>query len=189
MARAEPNGITLVIDLDGTIADFVGAVLTWFQRPIVPSLLKQWDTPLLAHYEEAVLRPEFHSILLPYLHARAAVGGMYDSGYKIKIATNRPPGTEHLVVNWLTHWNIPFDELLLGENKNLAGKHIIIDDKPHNIRVYTDKVGPGILVRQPWNRHILMPRHLYPIAYGDSWDDIVQKVRILVNVEGRWGRR
>lgn len=190
MARDKLNGITLVVDLDGVVANFAEAVCQWYGREYQPELMTHWHNPLIEGYEQVLFRPEFHAILRPYAQAWQAIGGRWDSGFRIKIATSRPPGTEHLVVNWLKSWDIPFDDLLLGENKNLAGKHILLDDKPENVRDYADRVGPAILVRQPWNWSVRrLPGTLYPVEYGLSWPDIVEKTRIWCYKEGLAGKR
>ena len=175
------NGVTLNVDCDGVIADFVGqlVILSAFRFSFMD--IDKYDHPLLTKelITRALHEPETYKYLFPVQNARPALRGLYASGYRIHIATNRNPKTTEYLVNWLALWGIPYDDLtLLGfanKDKNVAGGDILVDDKPVNVNSYADAgIGQAILFSQPWNENAWISPAVERVR---GWDKTVQAIR------------
>ena len=186
------NGGILNIDFDGVIAQTQAASILFHGGP--PPYIKDithWDSEHVRHIRDDIKLPEFHEILFPYNNAPIAIRGLGASGWWVRIVTQSPEARRELLVNWLNHWGVVHDELVLvpTDNKNVVGPHILVDDRPSTVTKYADEVGPAILVRRPWNdqergRPAWESQVIhYPIAHIGSWERMVEQIRTWMHKE------
>lgn len=189
MARDTSEGITINVDFDGVVANLIQGII-WKERlPYQYEDLTHWNHPVSNNVWEKISEPHIYEFIPPIPDAIQHLGGMWMSGYKIVIASNHPPESLEYIINWLNNWGARYDDIILTEDKNTAGPHILIDDKPKNVWRYADRVGPAILFHQPWNQNWAIPSTPFPILRGKGWDDSLQKIRNLINVQHLWGVR
>lgn len=187
--RDTSEGVTINIDFDGVIADLHQGLIWKEHLPYQKKDISYWNHPICTGIWKKLKDPSLYEWIPPIPEARSHLGGMWMSGYEIVIVSNHPSESLEYMVNWLKGWDIKYDDILLTENKNEAGKHILVDDKPENVWAYANRVGPAILFNQPWNTNWSIPSTDYPLMRGKGWDDTLQKIRNLINVQHLWGVR
>ena len=188
------NGGILNIDFDGVIAQTQAASILFHGGP--PPYIRDithWDSEHVHHIREDIKLPEFHEILFPYNNAPIAIRGLGASGWWVRIVTQSPESRRDLLVNWLKHWGVTHDELVLvhTDDKSVVGPHILVDDRPSTVIKYADATGPAILVRRPWNdqqqgrptKQLEDGKLRYPIAHLGSWERMVEQIRTWMHKE------
>lgn len=190
MTRETAEGITINVDLDGVVADLHSALIYMSGGPPpFKSDITHWEHPIAKGIWEKLKTPEIYDWMPPIAQAREHVNGLYDSGYKVVIVSNRPPEAFDYTERWLDSFGFKVDGIMLTDDKNKAGPHILIDDKPENVWRYADSVGPAILFSQPWNQNWTIPGTPNPLLRCKGWDETLQRVRNLINVQHLYGVR
>lgn len=181
--------LTVVVDVDGVLADQVTPVLEELNRRHGSSYVKKdirhWDEPLpLAHtdiktaIESSHQNPDFVKSMNPIENASEVVREL--SKYlEVFIATNRTSVADQPTREWLKSNNIPYDSY---HNTSLEGKgviqgDIIIDDYPKNVLEFTAKPNRvGILFAQPWNENDTSLIGKNNIFRAKGWLEVWKKI-------------
>lgn len=190
------NGVHVVVDFHGVIADFAHAVIIRAGGPPpYQDEITQYGHPVFNGVQEKLSDPEwFYPVMPTIVHAQEALTGMMASGYYITIASDSPHTSREPVLNWLQAWKVPFDKYMDGADgidleagKNCAGGHILVDDKPENIVKYARRVGAAILFGQPWNASWDSGPALtsYSILRRVGWQKTLEQIRRWSHVEGK----
>ena len=174
------NGKHVVLDFHGVIADIAQAeiILQGGPPPFVEDI-DRYDHPLFSNCWEHLSNPDLYKFMAPIYESQQAVKGLVDSGYFVTIATHQPPGALEYVTNWLANYAIPFDDLVLTENKNRVGGDILVDDRPSNIQRYVAYQGPAVLFGQPWNKDFRFIGR-YPALRFVGWNRVLEGIRSLL---------
>lgn len=168
----------VVLDVDGVIADFVGAVLDVRNAIVFPPLsrdhVKEWDmeTLLPPGHRDAFFwhcgRPGFCARLAEFPSAIAALRELQRRGHEIVFATapwNSPTWIEERTA-WL---QARFPGVEIHHVKDKTGVHgdVFIDDKPEHVIAWS-QAHPGAHARlwdAPYNRESNLRRlHNWPDA-------------------------
>ena len=185
------NGVHVVVDLHGVIADFAHAcIIRSGGPPPYQDEITEYEHPIFNGCWDKLKDPEYYyPVMPPIKDAVSAMQGMYSSGYYLTIASNCPREAHEYTVNWLEAWGIPFDRYLdqgdgitQRDGKNPAGGHILVDDKIDNCAKYAAQIGPAILFGQPWNRNDSMwPNYTRVVG----WQQTLEQIRRWAHVDGR----
>ncbi len=181
-ARPLPRGSTLLVDLDGVVAEQLPRLCTYLRREydhhVAPADINEWsyDVPGIDGHIGDVI----HELMAE--HAEWYFGGMdprpgvadtlsaLSSAYRIEIATHRIPETHDVSKAWLDEHDIHYDAFhdVVPRNKGSVPGDALIDDYHGNVANAIEAGKAGFLMRQPYSD---------PAACGDahvvdSWDDV-----------------
>ncbi len=154
--------LRIAFDVDGVLADFVGAVRAAMNLP--PNWQpKQWDIakdPLIGDERKAELyevykTPGLAASLAVIDDAAAVLTAVRAAGYDICYAT-APMKSNGSWISERAGWlrQMPPGDIYQTDNKLEADAYVLIDDKPENVQAYADAGRVGILLRRPWNEHV-----------------------------------
>jgi 5'(3')-deoxyribonucleotidase len=158
--------LTIVVDVDGVLADQVTQVLdalnSKYGSHYVKADIRHWDEPLpLAHTDIKTAIESSHNdpnVVTSMNTIQNAPEVMRElSKYcEIWIATNRTAIADKPTREWLRKCNIPYEpghyHNTSIEGKGVIQGDIIIDDYPKNVLAFTSKPDrKGIILTQPWN--------------------------------------
>jgi len=161
------NKPTVLLDVDGVLADFAGALLRWAGPKYTREQLTEWDlTKALGlgdrqHlFDEYASEPGFCEWLPVIDGAQDFVEGLR-SVADIVIVTS-PYSAARLWtferLRWLErHFGISKYDVIFAKRKYLVRGDIMVDDGPHNIEEFVMRGGHGLLIEQPWNAASLVP--------------------------------
>lgn len=118
-----------------------------------------------------------------YPHALESILKLKEMGFEIVIITARflSNNPDHMAIirrnteNWLINNNVPFDELIIDNDKSRHSLNILIDDSIDNIESVIMKGNDAYIFDQPWNREALH----YPRVIG--WADLLREMEIVRN--------
>lgn len=160
---------TIFLDMDGVIADFVGAILTAAGYSVKDCKVGEWDLrkalPALNDraFNDFCSRQEFWAALAQTDEAAAIVCSCLKSQRQVAVITD--PGEWSEAVNgkkaWISkHFPELRDSLIFTGAKHLCAspRALLIDDNPKHVQAFRARGGAGILVPRIWNhRHDLAP--------------------------------
>jgi 5'(3')-deoxyribonucleotidase len=191
------SSFVLGVDLDGTCADFYGAL-----RPIAAEWLNvppdslasevSWDLPewgvadapggYLKLHQFAVAERELFRVMQPMPGAPEVLRRLSDQGVRIRIITHRLLVNRfhrmavQQTVDWLDRHGIPYRDLCFLADKAAVGADLYIEDAPHNVEQLRAEGHPTIVFSGSANRHLPGPR-------AENWEEVYG----MVNDElGRW---
>jgi 5'(3')-deoxyribonucleotidase len=133
------NKPTVLLDVDGILADFAGALLRWAGPQYKREQLTEWDlTKALGLEDRQAPFDEYASVVTsPYSAARLWT-------------------FERL--RWLErHFGFSKYDVIFAKRKYLVRGDVMIDDGPHNIEEFVNRGGRGVLIHQPWNASSELP--------------------------------
>jgi 5'(3')-deoxyribonucleotidase len=175
------------VDLDGVVADYVGAI-----RPIAARWLgvaeeslnteidydfkswgsDQWPGGFIALHKHAVVKERLFEVLSPIEGATQFLRKLSEDGFRIRIITHRLCMPNHHVtaitqtVEWLERHDIPYWDICFMEDKTAVQANVYIEDSPSNFRKL-EQAGKNVwLYRQTWNNKIETPYVVH------NWDEI-----------------
>lgn len=150
----------ILVDCDGVLADFVGAVLEWdghaHTRESItqPDIMAAWGTPERWPELNALCQSAgWCASLKPIEGAREFVDWLR-SWADVFVVTSPyadAPTWCHERIQWLAaHFGIDRDRVVFARDKSVVrgGGDVLIDDFTKNLEAFG---GEGILIRQPWN--------------------------------------
>jgi uncharacterized HAD superfamily protein len=144
--------LTLSVDLDGTLADFLTPALqslndrfgTTYAPEQVTVLPYQSELPALhrAHFEEFVSDVEIYGHLPALPNSIEAILNLASLGYNIVITSHRPPDALRPTRDWLLLHGVPYAQLevdfgskaILAERYGPSHPLIFLDDDPSLIQ-------------------------------------------------------
>lgn len=147
----------IVVDVDGVLADTVGAVLDWLNG----SRDLRLHPNMVADRKFAILEDtSIAQAIAFFFDTRGAIGvidgarigtrKLVNAGHEIIVVTARPAYLRDYTYTWLWHNDILFHELHMGTEKHLFGD-LVIDDSIRNVRRAREHGKKALLFAQPWN--------------------------------------
>ena len=180
--RPLPAGSTLLVDLDGVVADNLPRLCTHLREEyghdVDPADVDDWayDVPGADGHVGTVIselmtdRPEW------YLGGMAPVPGVADAleslreRYRVEIATHRLPETHDVSKAWLAEHGIRYDEFheSVPADKGALAGDALIDDYHGNVADAIAAGKTGLLMRQPYSE----PGDCDGAHVVDSWVEV-----------------
>ena len=156
----------ILLDCDGVLADFVGAIRRELRRerlPIEEDQIKHLDlSQSLSKEQMRVVRliekdPSFCYSIKPYPYARELIAALAGVDYAILTAPWTPPNWCDERLSWLEDkLGVPRDRVIFaaGPIKKLVRGNLLVEDSPANIESWqrNNTTGRTVLVRRPWNQ-------------------------------------
>ncbi|MGE0043431.1 MAG: 5'-nucleotidase [Vicinamibacterales bacterium] len=193
-------GTTFVlgVDLDGTCADFYGAL-----RPIAAEWLGvaeetlphdvTWDLPewgvtdapggYIKLHQFAVTQRDLFRKMKPMPGAPQVLRRLSSEGVRIRIITHRLllKGFHRVAVeqtiDWLDGHDIPYWDLCFLADKAAVGADLYVEDSPKNIEALRAEDHPTIIFTSSTNRHLAGPR-------ADTWEQVYEMVTAAMGERG-----
>ena len=180
--RPLPAGSTLLVDLDGVVADNLPRLCTHlraeYDHDVAPGDIDDWayDVPGADGHVGHVISE------LMVDHAEWYVGGMDPMAgavdalaslretYRVEIATHRRPETHDVSKDWLAEHGIVYDAFHdeVPNDKGALAGDALIDDYHGNVGDALSAGKAGFLMRQPYSE----PAAVDGAHVVDSWDDV-----------------
>lgn len=175
-------GSTLLVDLDGVVAEQLPRLCTYLRREydhdVDPVDIDRWsyDVPTADGDITQVIhelmsdQPEWY---FGGMEPRQGVGDTLSelrSEYRIEIATHRIPETHDISKSWLDDHGIGYDEFHdeVPRDKGALAGDALIDDYHGNVANALSAGKAGFLMRQPYSD----PDACDGAHVVDSWDDV-----------------
>lgn len=168
---------TILVDFDGVIYDIHTPLVDLLKRHGYPEFgledIARWDWP----DDYPALRELIHRYMYDGpAHEKGkthigAIEGLQALGQlgRVVICSATTAGQVAHKIAWLKDHGFWPDHTVFTFNKALVAGDILIDDRPQNVRDFTESgtCRTGIVVDRPWNRHDDWPLR------AESWPDIV----------------
>jgi 5'(3')-deoxyribonucleotidase len=175
-------GSTLLVDLDGVVADQLPRLCTYLNDElgldVTPSDIDDWsyDVPGVDGHVGTVItelmtdHPEWYFGGMDPTPGVADTLGDLRSEYRVEIATHRVPDTHEVSKAWLDDHGIPYDDFHeeVPSDKGAVPGDALIDDYHRNVANALDAGKTGFLMRQPYSD----PTACDGAHVVDSWDDM-----------------
>lgn len=180
---------TLGIDLDGTTYNFYDLFKNWWaelqgvdpltypREPQEWGFFEAWGCSISRFKEMLCEGLVSHRLFWegdPYPDAVETIQNLSED-HRIVIVTSRnflgyEKESEAATTYWLKSNNIPFDELILTDDKTGRGLDLLLDDSPHIIKAAVEVGENAVFFDAPHNSHIDHPR-------VKSWKEFEEYVR------------
>ncbi len=180
--RPLPEGATLLVDLDGVVAEQLPRLCTYLRREydhdVRPDEIDEWsyEVPGIDGHIGDVIHELMAERTEWYFGGMDPIPGVADtlsalrSEYRIEIATHRTPDTHDVSKAWLDEHGIGYDAFHdeVPRDKGALAGDALIDDYHGNVANALSAGKTGFLMRQPYSD---------PTACGnahvvESWDDV-----------------
>lgn len=176
-----------LIDLDGTLADFDGAMLSWMRKISHPSeediaskLMNQADEPEYIKERRRLIKniPGFWRNLPKLERGFEVLHAVEKLDYDPIVLTNGPKKHQ-------TAWqekkdwcdlNVPHLPVIIGRDKGLVYGKVLVDDWPEYILRWLEWRVRGLVIMpaQPWNARFEHPNVLR--YTGKNYDEMVARL-------------
>ena len=138
--------ITILVDIDDTIEDLIGAWCAWlnshYSTDVLPDQITQWDMhmafPTLSHNQiyAPLDRLDFWQTVKPRKDAMKYLKKLYDWGYDIYLCTstsykNVAIKYEKIVQKYFPY--IDWEHIIVAGDKTMIKGDIMVDDGIHNL--------------------------------------------------------
>ncbi len=180
--RPLPRGSTLLVDLDGVVAEQMPRLCTHLEDAygvsIAPDAVDDWSFPIPDHdvhigdviNELMADRPAWYfGGMDPRPGVDDALAALADD-YRIEIATHRWPDTHEISKAWLDEHGIHYDgfhEEVPADKGALPGD-ALVDDYHGNVANALSAGKEGVLMRHPYSD----PSACRGAHVADSWADV-----------------
>lgn len=160
--RKKKNGLTIGVDIDGTLANQIVELLPIINKKYNLQLnynnitgwrLKIANTDIAKIIEENQEIPDYLLKMPMHRNAKNVLNSLSKEN-KIVIITSRQAKTDKLTKKWLFKNKIAYDNYINTQDssKSNFGLTVLIDDFIENIEIFLRETsGYAILVKQPWN--------------------------------------
>jgi len=178
---------SLVIDIDGVMADFEGAFCDAFGTDHREEVNLEKRYPEHAEIiREFVKNSYVYLDLIPIFEGLMLAWEAHHRGYYVILATSRPKNSQENTKIWLEQYNVPHNELWFTSNKGeWIGKFnqyhptrrvlMMVDDMVSNFSNLPSGVQP-VVFSQPWNKG----------EYPRMWyDENRKELRIQLDTESK----
>jgi 5'(3')-deoxyribonucleotidase len=139
-----------LVDMDGVITDFVGAVCEEHNDNVRPEDITKWDLSEFGIKNETWQKPGFFRNLKPFAGAVETLWKMHQLGDKLWIVTNAM-GIDYIEEEkaaWVRE-HIPFVRgIVFTDQKHTVPGDVLIDDSPEFLNSYP---GTTIKINHPYN--------------------------------------
>lgn len=150
---------TIVVDIDGVLADFEGEFCDRFGQD------NRHEQNLYKRYpkyeqliDDFISNPETYKDLTPIFGGRCLVEQAKMRGYRVELVSSRPESSSDATREWLNRYNIHYDKFVVGVKSKAQyirsyceNPILLVDDIPDNL-IRIEGIGVnGILWSQPWN--------------------------------------
>jgi len=161
--------LMIVVDLDGTIADFHGALI---ERVGPPQSQDGWgfeewykEPKQIEAANAFVADPESYRNLQLLPAAKKSIKALADAGHKLIAVTARPPGAKEITEEWLRrHFRGCFIEVhVVGPEEKVPTivglwPHMVVDDNQKTVEALREIGVNAVIFTQPWNWKCDPPR-------------------------------
>lgn len=178
---------TVLLDVDGVLADFSGELLRWVGPQYTRAQLTEWDlTKALGIENRQHLFDEYASEP-GFCESLPVLEGAQDFVEELRkvadvVIVTSPYSAARLWtferLRWLErHFGISKYDVIFAKRKYLVKGDVMIDDGPHNIDEFVNRGGRGLLIDQPWNH-----AHLIPLSSIDGYERVYGLTQALASV-------
>ncbi len=192
----------IAVDLDDVMLDFVGGLITAVKKEydvdITPQQLADtgWDLhplldPIIGRSWWSWLRDR-DWLWAQFPAINGAIGGidkLRRQGHYLELVTSKPEWAEHNVYRWLGKWRPAFQRVTIisleTRKVDVTDATWLVDDKPENIKHFTEQDRKGILFTRPHNEGDRTARGMY---VADTWSQIVSTINHIEHLENINGR-
>lgn len=172
MKRDRP--VRLGLDMDGCLYSFDGALKEYICNSTGRSpedmpdancwdfFSTQWGLTLDEYREHTIAGIQAGHIFRigePHQDCIKTVKSLHED-YEIIFITSRSGFGQtaeickRATIDWLYDHDIPWDGLIMAENKTNRGIHLLLDDAPHQIEEAVSQFQPVVVFDRPWNQHV-----------------------------------
>ncbi len=152
----------ILVDCDGVLADFTGAVCRHFQRPL--SSVTNWDYAKAWGYNSAIFwRDDMHFVRAPgfcaslgvLVDVRAAIDELRKLGEVLIVTSpmHNAPSWCGERIEWLRKFGVAENEIIFTSRKELIRGDVLIDDGPSNLEACREFM-TTIAIHAPYNRSV-----------------------------------
>jgi hypothetical protein len=157
----------IALDVDGVLADVIQSWLNYnnsIRQEILKHEISDWDFWKKFKINRYDFYAELSSCWKNWLsipptenNLSSVTKSLSEMG-QVDIVTARERSTDFFVKNWLSHYNISYDNyvsVIDGPMKAELDYDVFIDDSPLNALKIIQQKKKIILYSQPWNQHVL----------------------------------
>lgn len=183
--------LTILVDMDDTIEDLLGAWVTWLNRLYGLNVQKEeitdWDMtmafPTLSPHE--IFNPlemdTFWKTVRPKSRAPDMLMRLIEDGHQVFIVTSSGyktirPKTEQVLLRYFPF--LSWDRVIVTSHKDMVRGDVIVDDAPHNLEGDDDRL--KILFDAPHNRTYDAYRH--GMVRADTWEEVYEYIAEFADV-------
>lgn len=171
--------LNVVVDLDGVVYDFVGALRSWLIAkgyPKVGAEPQHWDFPEWGIPPERIELECMEAVAAGHLFwTGTAVEGAAEvlrairiEGHTIKFVTARCwSGSVEATHAWLATQGIEYDGIVFVRDKACVAADLYLDDAPHQIVALRSAGRRAVVFDQPYNRAISGERVVGWLAFWE----------------------
>lgn len=157
----------MLLDVDGVLADFAGALLLWAGPKYAREQLIEWDLLKalgLDHrqrnFDAYAGEPGFCESLQVLDGAREFVESL--RAFANVVVVTSPYSAARLWtferLRWLErHFGITKHDVIFAKRKELVRGDFMVDDRPENVEAFAAAGGRSLLMSQPWNEAYVAP--------------------------------
>jgi 5'(3')-deoxyribonucleotidase len=175
-------GSTLLVDLDGVVADNLPRLCRYlrveYDHDVRPQEVDEWqyDVPGVEGHIGTVIaelmtdHPEWYfGGMAPQPGAPDALDALADD-YRVEVATHRLPETHEVSKAWLDEHDVPYDTFheTVPDDKGALPGDALIDDYHGNVVDALTAGKAGVLMRQPYSD----PSACDGAHVVDTWDEV-----------------
>ena len=161
-----------LVDMDGTLCDFRGALDRDLQAKFGEDLSRL--SPRTLQQAEYLIRGQagWYRNLKPLPLGFAIVNMLREIGFRLMIMTKASKEAKNAwteKVEWISE-HLPDADMTVTQDKGLVYGKVLVDDYPSHFLRWLNHRPRGIVImpRQPWNKEIDARENIHPVSPGDN---------------------
>jgi 5'(3')-deoxyribonucleotidase len=161
-----------LVDMDGTLADFRGALDRDLRARLGDDLEKL--SPKTLQQVEYLIRGQggWYRNLKPLPLGFALVKMLQSIGFRIMIMTKSSMEAKNAwteKVEWISQ-HLPEADMMVTQDKGIVYGKVLVDDYPGHFLRWLEHRPRGVVVmpRQPWNKEIEARENIHPVSPDDD---------------------